>query len=173
MIVASYRGVPELLQERQAVHAGHVDVAQHHVEIAVAGDDGQRLHAVACEQKSRTSSRIWRRNFWTTSASRSGSSSTTKMRAGRPLLLFRDQEQTIRRRGQEVDHFVRSDVRSREPSWSSIGVDILLLAAELAYARPDGPRGDDHVSKLAISTQVRFQRRRGTLAAGSGCRNVR
>ena len=41
----------QLLQQRQAVHARHVDVAHHHVDVAVGVEHGQRLQPVTGEQE--------------------------------------------------------------------------------------------------------------------------
>ena len=44
-------GFLKLLQQRQPIHARHVDVAQHHVDVAVLGHQVQRLDPVMGEQK--------------------------------------------------------------------------------------------------------------------------
>ena len=46
-----FLGLLKLLQQRQAVHARHVDVGHHHVDIAVRLDCGERLDPVPGEQE--------------------------------------------------------------------------------------------------------------------------
>ena len=44
-------GLLQLLQQRQAVHARHVDVAHHHVDVGVRFDERERLEPVMREQE--------------------------------------------------------------------------------------------------------------------------
>ena len=79
----------QLLQQRQPVHPRHVDIGDDHVDVAVAPRARPAPRRRRGRNRRRTTpSRIWRRNFCRISASRSGSSSTTRMVRGHAAADF-------------------------------------------------------------------------------------